>query len=174
MPGGSGPVRPGSADHRVRQVNRQVCLVQGLDRQNCLLTGYHDRVTDPRVRPSAARDRILDAAFPLFYAHGIRAVGVDRIIADSGVAKATFYKHFPAKEDLVVAYLDRVDGIWGEQLRDAARRAGRGPGSSVRTPEKTPEKGAGRFTGNSERTVKRSPLFIRGITGETDVDFRGQ
>jgi AcrR family transcriptional regulator len=68
---------------------------------------------------SPARQRILDAAFRLFYARGIRAVGVDTIIAESGVAKATFYKHFPAKDDLVVAYLDRVDGVWFGQLRSA-------------------------------------------------------
>lgn len=77
-------------------------------------------------RPSAARQRILDTAFRLFYAHGIRAVGIDRIIAESGVAKATFYKHFPAKDDLVIAYLDRVDGVWSEQLHTAAEAAGPG------------------------------------------------
>ena len=60
----------------------------------------------------SARERILDTAFRLFYARGIRAVGVDLIIAESGVAKATFYKHFPAKDELALAYLDRVDGIW--------------------------------------------------------------
>lgn len=73
---------------------------------------------------SSARQRILDTAFRLFYARGIRAVGVDLIIAESGVAKATFYRHFPAKDDLVVAYLDKVDGIWGGQLRSAAEAAG--------------------------------------------------
>src|SRR5690349_20967900 len=76
---------------------------------------------------SAARDRILDAAFRLFYARGIKAVGVDLIIAESGVAKATFYKHFPAKDDLVVAYLDRVDSIWSGQLHEAADAAGPDP-----------------------------------------------
>lgn len=80
---------------------------------------------------SAARQRILDAAFPLFYAHGLRAVGVDRIIAESGVAKATFYRHFPAKDDLVVAYLDRVDEIWTGQLHDAARDAGADPADQL-------------------------------------------
>lgn len=72
----------------------------------------------------SARDRILDTAFALFYARGTRAVGVDLIIAESGVAKATFYKHFPAKDELVVAYLDKVDGIWSGQLRAAAAAAG--------------------------------------------------
>ncbi len=76
---------------------------------------------------SAARQRILDTAFELFYARGIRAVGVDRIIAESGVAKATFYKHFPAKEDLVLAYLDAVDEVWTGQLRAAAAAAGPAP-----------------------------------------------
>jgi AcrR family transcriptional regulator len=76
---------------------------------------------------SAARQRILDTAFRLFYAHGIRAVGVDRIIAESAVAKATFYKYFPAKEDLVLAYLDKVDETWTAQLRSAAEAAGPAP-----------------------------------------------
>lgn len=83
------------------------------------------------TRPSAARERILDTAFSLFYARGIRAVGVDLIIAESGVAKATFYKHFPAKDDLVVAYLDRVDGVWTGQLKQAARAAGDSPAAQL-------------------------------------------
>jgi AcrR family transcriptional regulator len=82
-------------------------------------------------RVSAARERILETAFRLFYAKGIRAVGVDLIIAESGVAKATFYKHFPAKDDLVVAYLDKVDGVWSGQLRDAAAAAGPGPADQL-------------------------------------------
>ncbi|MDF2144106.1 TetR/AcrR family transcriptional regulator [Knoellia sp. p5-6-4] len=82
-------------------------------------------------RPSAARERILETAFALFYARGIRAVGVDLIIAESGVAKATFYKHFPAKDDLVVAYLDRVDGVWSGQLHQAAAAAGPDPADQL-------------------------------------------
>jgi AcrR family transcriptional regulator len=87
--------------------------------------------TTAPTRPSAARQRILDTAFRLFYAHGIRAVGVDRIIAESGAAKATFYKYFPAKDDLVVAYLDTVDGIWSQQLHDAAEAAGTAPADQL-------------------------------------------
>lgn len=82
-------------------------------------------------RPSAARERILETAFALFYARGIRAVGVDLIIAESGVAKATFYKHFPAKDELVVAYLDKVDGIWTGQLHQAAAAAGPDPADQL-------------------------------------------
>lgn len=63
------------------------------------------------VTPSA-RDRILETAQRLFYRHGIRAVGVDRIIAESGVAKMSFYRHFPSKKDLVVAFLERRHRFW--------------------------------------------------------------
>jgi AcrR family transcriptional regulator len=56
-------------------------------------------------RESPARQRILDTATALFYGEGVHTVGIDRIIAEAGVAKATFYHHFPAKDDLVRAYL---------------------------------------------------------------------
>lgn len=83
------------------------------------------------MTPTSARDRILDTAFRLFYARGIRAVGVDLIIAESGVAKATFYKHYRSKDELVLAYLDKVDGIWTGQLRAAAEAAGPGPADQL-------------------------------------------
>lgn len=57
------------------------------------------------------RRRLLDTATRLFYAEGIRAAGIDRIIAEAGVAKATFYNHFPSKDDLVVAYIEEQDRI---------------------------------------------------------------
>ena len=74
-----------------------------------------------------ARERILDTAFRLFYARGPRGVGVDTVIAESGVAKTTLYKHFPSKDDLVLAYLEKVDQTWFGQLRAAARAAGNDP-----------------------------------------------
>lgn len=83
--------------------------------------------TDSNRATGAARDRILDTAFRLFYARGLRAVGVDTIIAESGVAKATFYRHFPAKDDLILAYLDKVDRVWTAQLEHAAQAAGPDP-----------------------------------------------
>jgi AcrR family transcriptional regulator len=88
-------------------------------------------VYDQEVTPLSAHDRILETAFRLFYARGIRAVGVDLIIAESGVAKATFYKHFPAKDELVLAYLDKVDAIWTGQLRAAAEAAGADPADQL-------------------------------------------
>lgn len=60
------------------------------------------------------RTHIIGVAGSLFYAEGIRAVGVDRIIAEAGIAKATLYRHFATKEALVVAYLrERYDRITG-------------------------------------------------------------
>ena len=79
----------------------------------------------------SARERILDSAFRLFYAHGPRGAGVDTVIAESGVAKATLYKHFPRKDDLVLAYLDTVDTVWFGQLRSAARDAGAEPADQL-------------------------------------------
>jgi AcrR family transcriptional regulator len=61
---------------------------------------------------TAARERLLSEAFVLFYMTGIRAVGVDLIIARSGVAKATFYRHFPSKAELVFAYVRRRHDAW--------------------------------------------------------------
>ncbi|MEU7816949.1 TetR/AcrR family transcriptional regulator [Pseudonocardia sp. NPDC049154] len=58
---------------------------------------------------SEARDRLLRTASALFYGEGIRAVGVDRVIGEAAVTRATFYRHFPSKDDLVVAYLRSVD-----------------------------------------------------------------
>ncbi|MEV0587824.1 TetR/AcrR family transcriptional regulator [Nonomuraea sp. NPDC050310] len=55
---------------------------------------------------SPARHRIMATASALFYAEGIHAVGIDRIIAEAGVAKATFYHHFPSKDELVRAYIE--------------------------------------------------------------------
>ncbi|MDT7641642.1 MAG: hypothetical protein QOC83_5930 [Pseudonocardiales bacterium] len=60
-------------------------------------------------RRSEARERLLATASALFYREGIRAVGVERILAEAPATRATFYRHFPSKEDLVVAYLRGVD-----------------------------------------------------------------
>lgn len=54
---------------------------------------------------SNPRDRIVRTADRLMYANGIRAVGIDELIAEADVAKATFYRHFPSKEDVILAYL---------------------------------------------------------------------
>jgi AcrR family transcriptional regulator len=61
-------------------------------------------------RPSA-RDRIVDVAGSLFWREGYRAVGVDRVIAEASVAKATFYSHFPSKDALIVAWIDKAEAM---------------------------------------------------------------
>jgi len=63
----------------------------------------NDTQTADRARP--VRERLIDCASELFYAEGIRAISADRIIAGVGTTKATFYRHFPTKDDLVLAYL---------------------------------------------------------------------
>lgn len=73
-----------------------------------------------------ARERILATAHQLFYRDGLRATGVDRLIAESGVAKLTFYRHFPSKDDLVRLYLEDGHGRWIAWLVDALGRHGAG------------------------------------------------
>jgi len=61
------------------------------------------------ARSSEPRERLLRTAQQLFYREGIHAVGVDRLVAEAGVTRATFYRHFPSKEHLVEAYLEAED-----------------------------------------------------------------
>ncbi|MEV4776427.1 TetR/AcrR family transcriptional regulator [Microbacterium sp. LWH12-1.2] len=61
--------------------------------------------------PSPARTRLIDAATRLFYAEGIHSVGVDRVIEEAGVTRATLYKQFGGKENLVLAYLRSEDEL---------------------------------------------------------------
>jgi len=60
-----------------------------------------------KTRGEVTRERIADAAAELFYAQGLRAVSADKIIERAGITKVTFYRHFPTKDDLIVAYLER-------------------------------------------------------------------
>lgn len=74
------------------------------------------------------RERILNAAYELFSQRGIRDVGVEEIMARSGVAKATLYRHFPSKDALVLAFLARREQRWTlGWSRPAARDRGRTP-----------------------------------------------
>ncbi|MCK2218449.1 TetR/AcrR family transcriptional regulator [Actinomadura sp. ATCC 31491] len=75
------------------------------------------------ARPSQARSRLLATATRLFYTEGIHAVGIDRIVAEAQVTRATLYRHFPGKEDLVLAYLDEVDRAMRGQAAGAVAAA---------------------------------------------------
>lgn len=66
----------------------------------------------PAVMAASARERIVDTAYQLFSRHGIRAVGVDTIAAEAGIAKMTLYRHFPSKDDLVLEFLSRREERW--------------------------------------------------------------
>ncbi|MFU1795780.1 TetR/AcrR family transcriptional regulator [Paenibacillus azoreducens] len=73
-------------------------------------------------KKETAKERILRTASDLFYREGVRAVGIDRIIEESGVAKASFYRNFETKDDLVVAYLKQYYDVLMKPFDDAGKR----------------------------------------------------
>lgn len=75
-----------------------------------------------------AQERIVQTAYDLFSRRGIRDVGIDELIAQAGVAKATFYHHFRSNDDLVVAFLERREERWTKEwVENEARRRGSTP-----------------------------------------------
>ena len=78
-----------------------------------------ETLSNEAPRASKARQRILDNAYELFSRRGIRAVGVEEVIARSAVAKATLYRHFPSKDDLVLAFLEQREQLWTRQFVEA-------------------------------------------------------
>lgn len=79
------------------------------------------------MTPTEATDRLLEAAEELFYAHGVQAVGMDAVRARSGVSLKRLYQTFPAKNDLVEAYLRRRDERWRTSLREFVHARGDDP-----------------------------------------------
>jgi AcrR family transcriptional regulator len=87
-------------------------------------------MTTPDVgAPTASpRERVLTAAYDLFSRRGIRAVGTDEVIARAGVARATLYRHFATKNDLVLAVLERREELWTRGLiEEQSRQRGNTP-----------------------------------------------
>jgi AcrR family transcriptional regulator len=78
-------------------------------------------------RGAKPRDRILTAATTLFGDVGVRATGVDALIAAAGVAKATFYRHFRSKDDLIVAWLEDPRTRWFDGVRGRAEALAESP-----------------------------------------------
>jgi AcrR family transcriptional regulator len=74
--------------------------------------GYIPPRPPPRAAGDDARERILGTAYELFTQHGLGGVGVDRIVAEAGVAKTTLYRHFRSKDELAVAVLRRHEELW--------------------------------------------------------------
>jgi len=91
----------------------------------------------PLVNPAPTpRQRILETAHGLFYREGIRATGIDRVIAEAGVTKVTFYRHFPSKNDLIIAFLEYRHQRWIGWFSAALARHGaaRGKGAAALVP----------------------------------------
>ncbi|MEV6876198.1 helix-turn-helix domain-containing protein [Amycolatopsis sp. NPDC051128] len=81
------------------------------------------------MKPEHPKERLLATASRLFYAEGIHAVGVERLVSEAAVTRATFYRHYPTKDDLVAAYLTATS----RQIRAAvdAARAGKPPRAAL-------------------------------------------
>ncbi len=68
------------------------------------------------MRESTVKDRILDTASRLFYDQGYHVTGINQIIEEADIARASLYNHFPSKTDLLLAYLDRTHIEWFVEL----------------------------------------------------------
>ena len=88
-------------------------------------TASSSRRRSPK-RPASARERLERTAYELFSRHGIRAVGVDTIVARAGVAKMTLYKYFRSKDELVLSFLRAREELWSRAWLQAEleRRGG--------------------------------------------------
>ena len=118
---------PGAATRarmRLAGVYRQVCIVSSSSRN--LGPAPHAAAPIRGTKPDS-RQHILDVAGDLFFRSGYRAVGVDTIVERTGLAKMTLYRHFPSKDDLIVAYLEQVNRLFWEWFEEAAQSAGGEP-----------------------------------------------
>jgi AcrR family transcriptional regulator len=77
---------------------------------------YRGGVIKPEQRRRTAKERILHAADDLFYREGIHTVGIDRVIAQAGVAKGSLYYSFTGKDELVYEYLTNRHGMWADRV----------------------------------------------------------
>ncbi|AEF99239.1 TetR/AcrR family transcriptional regulator [Methylomonas methanica] len=75
-----------------------------------------------KISDNPPRERILLTAHDLFYRDGIRATGIDKVIAEAGVSKVTFYRQFPSKNALILAFLDYRHARWISWFKDALQR----------------------------------------------------
>ncbi|HYW93094.1 MAG TPA: helix-turn-helix domain-containing protein [Gammaproteobacteria bacterium] len=75
---------------------------------------------------ASKRDAILDTAERLFYEEGFHATGIDRVVAEAGVARMTLYNHFPAKDALVAVVIERRQARYCGEIRTAIDARGEG------------------------------------------------
>ena len=116
----------------------------------------------PETRPSEARQRLLSTAIRIFYTEGIHSVGVDRIIAEAKVTRATFYRHFPGKEDLVLTYLREVHRMERGAIDTAIAAAG--------SPAEALLAIAGAIAGNIQSPGFRGCAFLNAAAEYPDPD----
>ncbi len=113
-------------------------------------------------RKSAPRDRLLRTATEVFYAKGIHAVGIEEIVDRAQITRSTLYRHFPGKEDLVVAYLESASQFERESI------------ASLTTPGQSPEEGiravAQAIVGQIENPAFRGCAFLNAAAEYPDVD----
>jgi AcrR family transcriptional regulator len=89
-------------------------------------------LADGRPADGNARERILAAAYDLFSRHGIRAVGIDAVIARAGIARMTLYRHFKSKDELVLAFLEQREELWTKAwLQAEVERRASDPGGRL-------------------------------------------
>src|SRR5580704_6539094 len=79
-------------------------------------------ISDTHGNSDEVRDRILRTASTLFYQRGVRAVGVDLVVEEAGVAKTSLYRHFRTKDDLIAAFLQREDEDFWKCWDNTTRR----------------------------------------------------
>lgn len=99
--------------------------------ENAEAAGRHARRSDGAPTELAPRERILTAATELFAQDGVGGTGVDALIASAGVAKATFYRHFPSKDDLVVAWLRDPRTRWFDEVTAIAEKRASSPAEVI-------------------------------------------
>jgi AcrR family transcriptional regulator len=91
-----------------------------------------DSPAPDRPDASSVRERLLDTAADLFYREGMRAVGVDLVVERTGVAKTSLYRHFPSKDDLIAAVLERDDRTYWAHWDRVAQASGPDPRTELK------------------------------------------
>src|SRR4051812_30410653 len=114
-------------------IRRTLCPDPGLHRgRSTIRAGMDVAAEGSAPERLSARERILETAYELFSRHGTRAVGVDRIIAECGIAKMTLYRNFRSKDELILAFLERRDEQWTRAwLQAEAQRRGDTPAQQL-------------------------------------------
>lgn len=123
------------------EIERSVYLKSAALDSSCqyrsfFLLASKEKPEEGKGQMSEARARLLDTASGLFYSEGLHSVGIERIIAAAQVTRATLYRHFPGKDDLVVAYLTQIDEAIRAQV-DTARSENTSAAEVVRAVART-------------------------------------